>query len=86
MPEAIPADTSLQAFHVQIKVLRRLDPGRRLEQLACQLSDYVRELSTSGVRQRHPEYSDEQVRQAVIRLSLGEKLFREVYPGVDIRP
>jgi hypothetical protein len=85
MPETIPTDTTLETFHVQIAVLRRMDPSRRLE-LACQLSDYARELSASGVRQRHPDYSDEQVRLAVIRLSLGEKLFREVYPGVDIRP
>jgi hypothetical protein len=85
VPETIPADTTLEAFHVQVAVLRRLDPSRRLE-LACQLSDYMREVSASGVRQRHPEYSEEQVRLAVIRLSLGENLFREVYPGVDVRP
>jgi hypothetical protein len=85
MPETIPADTTLEAFHVQVTILRRLDPARRLE-LACQLSDYLREVSAAGVRQRHPEYSEKQVRLAVARLTLGEKLFREVYPGVDVRP
>ena len=51
-----------------------------------ELSDAVREIAAEGVRSRHPEYSDEQVRLAVIRLTLGEKLFREAYPGVDVRP
>ena len=41
MPPIVPADTTLEAFHVQFQILRRLSPSRRLE-LACQLSDFVR--------------------------------------------
>jgi len=39
-----------------------------------------------GMRSRHPDYSDEEVRLATIHLTLGEKLFGEAYPGVDVRP
>ena len=38
------------------------------------------------MRSRHPDYRDEEVRLASIRLTLGEKLFGEAYPGVDVRP
>jgi hypothetical protein len=84
MPEIVPADTTLEAFHVQFEILRRIKPSRRLE-LACELSDFVRSNCASGVRSRHPEYSEDQVRLAVARLTLGDKLFREVYPGVEIQ-
>jgi hypothetical protein len=79
----IPADTSLEAARVQYEILRRLSPERRLE-IALRLSDELRELSACGVRHRHPDYSEDQVRLAVTRLTLGDVLFRQVYPGVEI--
>lgn len=85
MPETIPADTTLEAFHVQIGIFRRMPPEQRLA-MVCEMSNNMRRVAASGVRSRHPDYSDEQVRLAVIRLTLGEQLFREVYPGVEVRP
>lgn len=81
----LPADTSLDAARVQHAVYRRMTPERRLR-LACQMSDSIRTLSATGVRARHPEYSDRQVTLAVIRMTLGEDLFRRAYPGEDVRP
>jgi hypothetical protein len=83
--EAIPADTTPAAWGVQLDIYRRMAPSRRLE-LALQMSDSLRRVVASGVRSRHPEYSEEQVRLAVTRLWLGEDLFRKAYPGVDIAP
>jgi hypothetical protein len=82
--QVVPADTTLEAARVQFEVFRRMPPGKRLE-LAFQMSDSLRQLVASGVRSRHPEYSEDQVRLAVIRLTLGEKLFRQAYPGKDIK-
>jgi hypothetical protein len=48
------------------------------------MSDALRRMVVEGVRQRHAEYSADQVRLAVARLSLGEELFAKVYPGVAI--
>jgi hypothetical protein len=40
-----------------------------------------------GVRRRHPEYDERQIRLAVIRLALPEDLFLEAYPEAkDILP
>jgi hypothetical protein len=85
IPDPIPADTTPEAAAVQLEVYRRMSPVQRLE-IALEMGDSLRRLSAAGVRRRHPEYTEEQVRLAVIRLSLGEELFRKAYPGVDVRP
>jgi hypothetical protein len=81
--ELFPADTTPDAARVHLEIIRRLSPERRLE-LACEMSNNLREVSVSGVRSRHLEYSDEQVRFAVARLMLGDELFRKVHPGIEI--
>jgi hypothetical protein len=81
--EIIPADTTPEAWAVLVNIYRRMSPGRRLE-LVCEMSDSLRRLVADGVRHRHPDYTEDQVRLAVIRLWLGEDLFRQGYPGVDI--
>ncbi len=75
---AIPAATTPEAFRVLIQAYRAMPPGRALE-MAMQMSDDIMVVAAAGVRQRHPGYNDKQVRMAVIRMRLGEKLFREVY-------
>jgi hypothetical protein len=81
--ESGPADTTPEAAKVQLEIYRRMPPSRRLE-LALALSDTVRRVAAAGVRQRHPAYSDEQVRLAVLRLTLGDELFGQAFPGVEV--
>jgi hypothetical protein len=81
----LPTDTSLDAIRVQHAVYRRMTPEQRLE-LTFQMIASTRALSASGVRSRHPEYTDRQVELAVIRLTLGEELFHKAFPGEDVVP
>jgi hypothetical protein len=37
-----------------------------------------------GIRHRHPEYSDEEVRLASIRARLGDELFLKAYPNARL--
>jgi hypothetical protein len=80
----IPRDTSREAFWVQCAALRRLGTAGRLR-LAFDLTEQVWKTVTAGIRRRHPEYSEEQVRLAMIRLRLGDDLFRIGYPGEEVR-
>ena len=72
-------DTSEQADEVQLGIYRRMKPSERL-QVGLDLTELSRHLLAEGIRSRHPEYDDEQVRLATIRAWLGADLFALVYP------
>jgi hypothetical protein len=78
-------DTSKEALQVQVNGWRRMTGEHRVLR-AMQLNETARQISAAGIRNRHPEYTPEQVQLALGRLRLGEELFREVFPNVDIRP
>lgn len=85
LPPVLPLDTSLDIWRMQVEIFRRMTGEQRLD-MAFQLSHSTRALSAAGVRHRHPEYGDREVQLAVIRMMIGEELFREAYPGVDVQP
>jgi hypothetical protein len=60
-----------------------MSPLKRLE-MALELGETARELVMAGVKHRHPDYSPEQIRLAVLRLLQGKQVFSTVYPRVDI--
>jgi len=81
-----PFDTSSDAEKVQIEIFRRMKPQKRLRTAAL-LSETCRTLLAEGIRKRHPNYDEEQVRLAVIRCLLPEDLFLRAYPSArDILP
>ena len=82
---SFPRDTSLEALRVQIEAWKRLGMDGRWK-LTFELSENLGRVLAEGVRMRHPEYTDDRVRLATIRLRIGDKLFREVYPGVEVQP
>ena len=75
----IPHDTIASAHALQLEAYRHMSGAERV-QIAWRLSLAAREAAMAGIRRRHPEYSGEQVRQALFRLLLGEQLTRNVWP------
>jgi len=73
--DAIPADTTIDAARKQIGILQRLDTQTRAE-MAFELSDNLRSIVEAGVRLRHPDYSEAKVQRQVLRLMIGETLFK----------
>ena len=73
------SDTSLEANELQIEIYRSMSTDQKI-QIGVNLTALSRELQGAGVRARHPEYSEDQVRLAVIRINLGDALFVKVYP------
>jgi len=71
-------DTSPKADARYHELLRRMPPEGRLE-AAMRLSRAVRELAVAGIRQRHPDACDEEVRiRLAVRLygrACAERLF-----------
>ena len=68
-----PADTSTEAWQVHHEALRRLTGTERVA-MAFEMSAAARDLTEAGIRHRHPDWSDEQVRDALLELLLGEQL------------
>ncbi len=78
----IPADTTIEAMRKQFEILERIGIEGRAE-MTFQLSDNLRQIIEDGVRLRRPEYSDSQVRQEVLRITLGDELYRKAYEKRD---
>ena len=80
----IPRDTSPEAFWIHCEALRRLGTAGRLR-LAFDLTQQVWNTVEVGIRRRNPEYSDDQVRMMIIRMRLGEELFRLGFPAREAK-
>jgi len=79
-------DTTIEAERIQIEIFRKMKAEQRLK-MAISLTQTDRKLLMAGVRKRHPEYNENQIGLAVIRLTLGANLFSTVYPQAkDILP
>jgi len=83
--KALPEDTDPGAWKAHLAALRRMGLEGRAR-MTFELCANIREIARAGIRRRHPDYTAEQVRQALFRLVFGEQLFREVFPGCDVRP
>jgi hypothetical protein len=70
-------DTDSEAGRVQMELLRRAPPERRLR-LALSLSRSVLTLSRDGIARRRPGASDEEVGLEFVRLHYGPGLADEV--------
>jgi hypothetical protein len=78
-------DQSHEPNALMYEILQKLGPERRI-QMAFEMSQNLRAISEHGVRRRHPEYTDRQVRLAATKLAIGNDLFKKVYPSEDIEP
>ncbi len=79
------SDTTLEAAGGQLAALRALGGSRRAE-IVLDMSAAIRETARDGIRARHPDYTEEQVHLAFLRLVLGEELFRQWWPECEVRP
>ena len=75
--EGRSADTDADADRVQLDLLRRSSPERRLA-LALSLSSSVVGLSRRGLARVDPDASEQQLAVRWVRLSYGDELAREL--------
>jgi hypothetical protein len=72
------ADTRPEAEAVLIELFRQAPPWRKLHMVG-QLNQTVRTLALSGLRQRHPQATAEELRRRLAELLFGEELAAQVY-------
>lgn len=75
-------DTSPEAERVQIELLRRATPARKLYMVA-QLNETIRPLALQGLRTRHPHDTPEQLRRRLADLLLGPELAEKGYGPLE---
>ena len=72
------SDTTDDALREHIKGLRRLGIRGRAA-MAFELSDNLRQIVKDGVRHRHPDWTETQIKHEVFRLTYGDQLHNEVF-------
>jgi hypothetical protein len=71
-------DTSPEAEHVLMDLLRRASPARKL-QMIVSANRASRELAMCGLKMRHPGESPENLRRRLAELWLGKELAAKAY-------
>ncbi|HVR37996.1 MAG TPA: hypothetical protein VMU84_02805 [Thermoanaerobaculia bacterium] len=68
-------DTSRRVAAAHAQLYRQIGPSER-GRIAAELSDALRALALAGVRDRHPEYREEQVLEEVLAVFYGRGVDR----------
>ncbi|HLB72498.1 MAG TPA: hypothetical protein VJJ98_00620 [Sedimentisphaerales bacterium] len=76
------SDTSPDARRVQTDLYRRMNPARKFE-LICRAYEFGRDLAMAGIRLRHPDATDAEVRVIWARQHLGGELYEQAYGSKD---
>jgi hypothetical protein len=79
----IPADTSPEAYEAQNEAYRRMG-GTGRTAVMFRLIELARENAKAGIRARHPDYDEDHVHHAFLRLRLGDDLVREIWPDREL--
>lgn len=74
---AVPADTSIEAARKQIEFLRKMSAQKRAL-ISFELSDNVRQIVIAGIKKLHPDFTDAQIRNELLRRMVGDELSREI--------
>ena len=78
----LPFDTDKKTIKRQYDILVKMDINSRSE-MVFQLSDNLRSLLEAGVRDRHPDYSETKIREAVLSLTLDKEIFKQAFPDYE---
>lgn len=75
-------DTHPDAHRLQIELMRQAPSWRKVE-LWAQLNAMVKDLAMAGLRQRHPQDSEAQLRRRLADLVLGPDLAERAYGPLE---
>ena len=78
-------DTTRDALAVQYRALRSIGMAGRIA-MTFELSDNMRLMVEAGVRHRYPQWDEQAVEREVLRLMIGDDLFREVFGKGQAKP
>jgi hypothetical protein len=74
----LSCDTHPKMEALQIQFIRRMPSWKKFS-IVDGLNETVKILATTGIKQRHPDASPQQIHRMLASLMLGEELARKVY-------
>lgn len=74
----LSSDTHPKIEALQIELIRRMPAWKKIA-IVDGLNETVKTLAISGIKQRHPNATPEQVHRMLAELMLGAELARKVY-------
>lgn len=81
MPPSLALDTDARAEKVQFEIYRRMTPLQKVE-IVQQMNQTVRHLAMIGLRDRHPDATEEELLYRYVAMVHGEDLARRAYGDV----
>ncbi len=72
------SDTHPKMEALQIELIRHMPSWKKIS-MVDSLNETVKTLAVSGIKQRHPEATPEQIRRMLAEIVLGLELARKVY-------
>ena len=81
----LPLDTSADAARVQDEIYRNMSMSQRAE-LTFKLCDNLRNTVKDGIRERHPDYTEDMVTQAYLNSIMDEEIVKEAFGGRELKP
>ena len=74
----LSSDTHPKMEALQIQVIRRMSAWKKIS-IVDDLNETVKAMAVSGIRQRHPNATPQEIHRMLAGLMLGEELARKVY-------
>lgn len=62
-----------------------MPPEQRLA-MVIEASEAIFQIAEEGIRRRHPDYTNDQIRLTGIRLRIGDELFLAAFPDAPTLP
>lgn len=79
---SLSSDTHPKMEALQIQLWRQATPQKKMEMLA-QLNASAHKIALAGLRSRHPQADEAELRRRLAGLLLGEELARKVYGEIN---
>ena len=74
----LSSDTHPKMEAVQIQVIRRMPAWKKIS-IVNDLNETVKTLAVSGIKERHPNATPQEIHRMLAELMLGAELARKVY-------
>ena len=74
----LSSDTHPKIERMQIEFIRQMPSWKKFA-VVDGLNETVKTLAITGIKQRHPDASPQQIHRMLVTLMLGEELARKVY-------